>query len=648
MRKNTLHLWQVVAFVLLLVGTAISAHAQQLSVAPVFANDMVLQRNQIIRIWGEAPPGTAVHLALHTQLSLAFADQEGHWEAELGALPAGGPYQLQVSTATESIQVENILLGELWICAGQSNMLWPLHMIPNGSQEVSHANWPNIRLCEVTTTLKAQTSREMPNVSWQICNPSNVATFSAVAYFFGRDLYQNLNIPVGLILLSEGGTGIDTWISPQGLSVFPELTAALAALDTLDLEETNNNLQDQQNDWDEQSAQYDRGYRYHWYEDDFAWTDWPRSLLPKPWKGSLPLQQDGSLWLKKSFEINASQANQTAELTAHLLRSEDEVYLNGSLLSSNSNGTYELSTFLVGTNVLSIRINESRRNAVELSPYSQLQLNHPDWQLSLAGYWHYQMGRPSASARPSSISANDYPSLIYNGTVHPFTGLQIAGVVWYQGESNTGDPHYYRNKQLKLIDDWRLNWGIGDFPFLTVQLPVFRQTVSQPNESSWATLRESQFHSLKRSNTALVCTIDSGDPFNIHPNNKFLVGTRLGLAARDVVYQQEVVGRSPELFLAVPSATSIQLIFRTFGSNLSTTGTQLHGFAIAGQDGHFVWATAVLLNSQMISVSHPSVPYPKYVRYAWSDNPGPLNLYNSHNLPVLPFRTDDLPTPWGG
>lgn len=634
----------------LITSTAIQA---QLTTSPIFSNNMVLQRGQQLRTWGKANPGAAVHLSLHTQLSLAFANAQGEWEAVLGALPAGGPYQLVIQADGQTITYNNVMLGEVWICSGQSNMERSLKLSNNGTAESNSATWPNIRFFQMPKTLSTRPSNQIAAGSWAICTPTTARNFSGVGYFFGRDLHLSLNVPVGLISVTFGGTGIDTWISPTGLSVFPELTAALSELEQLSLPNLIDSITQLQSQWDQDLETQDLGLQQHWESTSYNWSGWPTMLLPKPWESDVLINRDGSVWFKLRFTLTASQASQDVQLSLGRIDDSDQTWINGQFVGSTALNPGLIRRYPVpanvlrtGENTITVRVRDYGFVGGMLGGATDMKIENGTWQVPLSGYWSFQVGTPTLGQRPLDLDPDDHPSLLYNGMVHPLSRLQIAGVIWYQGESNTGDPFRYRNKQVKIIDDWRSGWGIGDFPFITTQLAYFRPVAAEPAQSSWATLRESQFHTLKRGNTALVCLIDSGDAYDIHPSDKFTVGTRLAKAARKLVYQQNIVASGPSYYQFATVGNEIRITFRTYGSSLQSSNPNLRGFAIAGADGQFVWANARIINGQTVGVSHPSIPAPVYVRYAWSDNPGDLDLRNTDGLPAIPFRTDELPTPW--
>ncbi|MEM1214380.1 MAG: sialate O-acetylesterase [Bacteroidota bacterium] len=626
-------------------------HAQ-LSTSPLFGDQMVLQREQPIRIWGQASPGATVALTLHVRSGQAVADANGYWEAEMESLPAGGPHQLTVTSGAQTITHQDVYMGEVWVCSGQSNMARTLKFADNGTQEAANANFPQIRFFTAAQAMATAPNRDISG-TWKVCNPTNAPFFSGTGFFFARDLHQNLGVPIGIVDVTIGGTAINTWLDPAVLQGYPGLEDELAALDGLDLALVETQITNAQADFDQQMESTDLGLQQQWQNDNFNWQSWPTMLLPDLWEANGLPNTDGSVWFKRSFTLTAAQASADVTLGLGRVDDSDQTYVNGQFVGERSRdpGTprwYNVPANVVnaGTNTVTVRVRDYGFVGGLLGEANQMKVTNGSWEIPLAGNWHYQRGTPNLSERPANLDPDDYLGLAYHGMISPLLGLSMAGVCWYQGESDTGDPYYYRIKQVLLIDQWREAWGIGDFPFITTQLAAFRPEVNQPGVSSWATLRESQLATLKRNNTALISLVDAGDAEDIHPGDKLTVGLRLSGAARRLVYGQSIPAYSPTFLTAQAAANHIDVRFRTYGSPLQTTATSLRGFAIAGEDGNFVWADAQLVNGQMVRVSSAQVPNPRYVRYAWSDNPGLLDLYNSGGLPALPFRTDEFPTPW--
>lgn len=316
----------------------------------------------------------------------------------------------------------------------------------------------------------------------------------------------------------------------------------------------------------------------------------------------------------------------------------------------NENRLYALNPELLhpGTNTITVRVKDHGYRGGFWGTAQAMALQTSQGSLPLAGEWKYKVGTPDSGTRPEQVNPNALPSVLYNAMVHPFTPMPIRGIAWYQGESNSDQPYHYRDRFLSFINDWRSRWEIGDLPFVFVQLPNFRQPLSNPQESGWATLRESQALGLSLPKTGMAVAIDLGEPSNIHPGNKQDVGYRLALAARAVAQGEGLVYSGPVYQSSHIEDGAILLEFSHFGSSLASIHgrEKLRGFAIAGENGRFQWAEAEIIGSNQVRVYSDEVPNPLYVRYAWADNPGELDLYNAEGLPAAPFRTDTLRVPW--
>ena len=478
----------------------------------VISDNMVLQQGAKIPIWGTAEPGEQVTVALGEQQLVTSADNEGRWMVKLEPLDAGGPFELSIA-GKNAITLQGVLVGEVWVCSGQSNMWWPVKLSANAEQEIAESNYPNIRLFTVKNTVAAQPLQDTKG-SWVSCGPETVASFSAVGYFFGRYLHKELDTPVGLIHTSWGGTPAEAWTSRPTLESDAEFKPIL-----------------------------DR---------------WEQILADYP-QANEKYQQQLAQW-KQDVE-NAKKEGKKAP----------------------------------------------RKPGAPIGP------NHP----------HRAAG-------------------LYNGMIAPLIPYSIKGAIWYQGESNAGRAYQYRKLFPAMIQNWRSDWGQGDFPFLFVQLANFMKPQPQPAESAWAELREAQLMTLALPKTAMSVIIDIGEANDIHPKNKQDVGHRLGLAALAIAYGSDVVYSGPIYESMTVEGDKVRLSFKHIGGGLmSKNGEQLKGFAIAGVDRKFVWAEAEI-DRDTVVVWSEQVPNPVAVRYAWADNPD-CNLYNKAGLPASPFRTDDWP-----
>lgn len=482
---------------LLLAGVVLSfvqLGLAELKLPSFFSDHMVLQRGIKIPVWGIASPGEKITVKLANHSAQTKANAQGRWQVSLPSMEAGGPYELVVKGENDEIVLRDVLIGDVWIASGQSNMQWPVSASMNAEKEIASANHPQIRLLQapLKSTKEPQWDIEC---KWQVCSPQTVKDFSAVAYFFARDLQKNLDIPIGIINSSVGGTPAEAWASMQTLRSLPELKPLL------------------------------------------------------------------EIWEKYDEEL--------------------EKWIAG-----GKQGPHPTPPFNLGA----------------------------DW----AEFWR--------------------PAGLYNAMIAPFTRFPIKGAIWYQGESNVGRAKEYSVLFPAMIEDWRKHWGIGDFPFLFVQLANFMQRHPEPTESAWAELREAQLAALKLPKTGVAVAIDIGDANDIHPKNKQDVGKRLALAALAIAYGKKVVYSGPMFEKMQIEGDKIRIFFKHTGSGLVCKGDKLTGFAIAGEDKRFHWAEARIEGNTVV-VWSPQVPHPVAVRYAWADNPD-CNLYNKEGLPAVPFRTD--------
>lgn len=487
---------------LLLVACASLALAE-VRLPALFSDNAVFQRGVPVQVWGWAAPDELVSVSFAGQTVRTTALADGTWKLQLNAMPAGGPYDLTANRVT----VKNILVGEVWIASGQSNMQWNVQGAMNSTEEIAAADYPKLRMFTVPNVIAATPQTDCKG-SWAICSPQTVARFSAVGYFFGRELFQALNVPIGIIHTSWGGT----------------------------------------------PAQ--------------AWTD-EQTLLDNP---ALKPMADG-----KNQGL-ASYAN--AAFTA-------------------------MSAWLPQASAA-----QAAGKPLPLPP----------------------------TLPPDPRASPGMPTGLYNAMIAPLIPYSFQGAIWYQGESNAGNPAQYRVLFPAMIQGWRRNWGQGDFPFLFVQLANYMSTHEQPTDTQWAQLREAQALTLSLPNTGMAVTIDIGTPNNIHPPNKQEVGRRLALWARHLSYGQDLVYSGPLYKSMVVEGKTIRLRFDHVGGGLVAKGGPLKGFAIAGADGRFVWADATI-DGETVVVQSPEVAAPIAVRYAWDDNPV-CNLYNQEGLPASPFRTD--------
>ncbi|HEV2448013.1 MAG TPA: sialate O-acetylesterase, partial [Candidatus Sulfopaludibacter sp.] len=471
----------------------------------LISDHMVLQRGMPVRIWGWADPGEAVRVDFQGQSAAAKADADGRWVAWLKPLSAAGPLEMTIA-GSNAVTIRDVLVGEVWLGSGQSNMEFALSSAVNHDEEIARADYPLIHLFIVKRVVADKPADDVEG-SWQVCSPQSVPRFSAVAYFFGRHLFQTMNVPMGLIESNWGGTPAQSWTNKPALDAEPALK--------------------------------------------FIADDWARLLERYP-------------AARESYDKRLADWNEAA----------------------------------------------SKARAAGTRP-------------------------PNRPPAPQGPGHPNTPSGLYNGMIAPLTPFAIRGVIWYQGESTASDAHAYKYRRLfrALIEDWRAQWGQGDFPFLFVQLANYK------TNGWWPVLRESQTETLSLRNTGMAVTIDIGESNDIHPKNKQDVGRRLALAALHIAYQQPGEWSGPMYRETTADTSGLRVWFTHAEGMQARGGGALAGFTVAGTDGNFVAADAKV-EGDTILVSSPQVANPVAVRYAWADDPT-CNLINQAGLPASPFRSDE-------
>jgi len=617
--------------------------------SPVFTDNMVLQRDQKDAVWGWAKPGEKVSVTLAGQAADAVAGADGKWKVLLPALPAGGPHTMTVA-GPETVTLQNVLIGDVWLCSGQSNMEWVVANSNNPEKEIAAANFPQIRSLTLNHVTAAEPQATFSGSGWQVCSPQTVGGFTAVGYFFGRKLNEELKVPIGLIHSSWGGTIAEAWASKEGLAPLQDFNAAMEDLERQSKASPNGTSP--QEEW---LTKNDKGTAGGWSDELFADSAWTTANQPLQWthSGVAELENlDGVAWFRRSLEVPADAAGKEAVLHLGGIDDEDTVWLNGQKIGATEgfqkHRVYPVPAGLLkkGENSIAIRVIDINGGGGLTGPAEVMKLavaGSPP--LSLAGAWRYKIGADfiETGAFPKRADSNpNIPTVLYNAMISPLLPYGLKGAIWYQGESNADRAIQYRKVLPAMIRDWRKAFGQGDFPFYIVQLANFMPRAPLPGESKWAELREAQAFTAKNvPNSGLAVAIDIGDAADIHPRNKQDVGNRLALEALAKTYGKNIVSTGPDFKEAKTEGTTIRLNFTNVGGGLVARGGTLKGFAIAGADKKFVWADAKI-DGASILVSSPQVAAPVAVRYAWADNPE-ATLFNQEGLPAIPFRTDDWP-----
>ncbi len=658
-------------FALILLCLVVHLHGleQALSINPIFNNHMVLQRDVEIRVWGRASAGTAVSLRLADQAVTAQADEQGKWLARFNKLSAGGPYELQVDAGGEKIALKDILIGDVWLCSGQSNMGWRVQQSKDPEKEAANAQWSQIRLFSVKLTTK-QALQENVVGTWSVCSPETIPHFSAVAYYFGRHLHTEKKIPIGLINSSWGGTPAEAWTKRETLQSNPALSPITDRFDVVmeNYDELAKAYIEQKKAWDEmrekvktEKERHDdpgnKGYDLGFAKMDCDLSDWKTAKIPSMWTMNI----DGAVWYRREFTVPDSLSGKDLHVYLGAIDDFDVTYVNNQEIGKTGADTpefwihkrkYTLKNAQAGKNIIAIRVFDHYGAGGFNSKANDMYITDGNERIELAGQWHYKvelelnplaLKNPPKPRPPMGPDHSHAPAGLYNAMIYPLMPLAIKGAIWYQGETNGGRGYQYRTLLPAMIKDWRDGFESGQFPFLIVQLANWRQPSEKPAAGGWPELREAQLlTALNDKQNGLAVTIDIGEADDIHPKNKQDVGKRLGLAAQRIAYGDDIVDSGPTYTKSEIEGNKIRLHFSDLGGGLVAKGGPLQRFSIAGEDQLFHWATATI-DGDTVLVSSDAVAAPKAVRYAWEINPADCNLYNKADLPASPFRTDDWP-----
>ncbi|WP_041706618.1 sialate O-acetylesterase [Ruminiclostridium cellulolyticum] len=619
----------------------------------IISDGMVLQRNTDVKIWGWASPGEAVTVRFIGKAYHAFADDSGEWFVRLEQAKAGGPYDMYIETeeSLEKITIKNILMGDVWLCSGQSNMEMKMDSVKDTyPDEIVHSCNDYIRHFLVPVKYdfeKPQTDLEAG--IWEAANPESILDFTATGYFFALKLFEKYNIPIGLINASLGGSPAEAWLSENALREFPEHYESAKQLSNRDyLDKVLREDQESAEAWYTALNQNDEGLKSNdipFHDTEYDAPFWQNIKVPSYWEDEGVGNFNGVVWFRKEIDIPSTLADKPARLVLGNIVDEDTAYINGIEVGTTPNQyitrKYSIQEGLLkeGKNTIVLRVvnTAGKGGFYKDKPY---QLEIGDNIIELSGEWQYMIGAKS-SPMPAPAFVQWRPLGLYNGMIAPVTSYSIKGFIWYQGESNTKNPGEYENLLKALIADWRQKWNMGNLPFLYVQLPNFMEASEIPMESSWAELREAQRRTLSVPCTGMAVAIDLGEWNDIHPVNKKDVGFRLALAAMKTAYRDKtIVAYGPMYQSGKIDGNRIILSFTDTGSGLTVkNGDRPEAFAIAGADRTFVRADAEIIGDS-VAVWSEKVSHPVYVKYAWADNPADANLYNLEGLPASPFTTE--------
>lgn len=637
---------KVIHIILLLIATNVFS---QVRLPKLISDGMVLQRNTKIKIWGWSAPNEKIAIAFINKTYKIKANDQGEWEMQLPSQKAGGPYSMSLK-ASNTIEIKDILIGDVWICSGQSNMALTVFEVRElYENDIANSENKFIRTFEVPREYDFITARkELTGGSWKEANPKNIMKFSAAAYFFAQELYATLKIPIGLVNTSWGSTFAECWMSEETLKLFPSSYNEIKLLKkpeyTIGLENKDKELE---KNWNESLLKNDEGgvSKNNWASNATNISNWDETKIPGYWNTSTLGAINGAVWYKKEIEVSKNTASNESFLSLGTIMGADNTYVNGQLIGNTSGGTtprkYKIpaNTFIEGKNTITVRIVKNRGQA-GFNQGLEYKIIGTDQTIDLTGVWKFKLGT-KLDQLPEAVNIRLKPTGIYNAMIEPIKKYNYKGAIWYQGEANVKRPKEYAQILPALINNWRTVFNNPTLPFLFVQLPNFMAAKDLPSESNWALLRESQLKTLTVPNTGMATTIDVGDPKDIHPHKKKEVGTRLALLAQNLVYgDSKIICNAPKYESMQIENNKITLSFSTFGSELQFKGGGTHtNFAIAGKDKKFVWADAKIENGKII-IWNNEIPNPVAVRYAWADNPDGEKLFNKEGLPASPFRTD--------
>ena len=642
---------------ILIIITSVTTFSE-VKLPRLISDGMILQRNVNVNIWGWAANNEKISIHFLDSTYNITADNNGDWSITLPKLKAGGPYKMQIN-ASNNITINNIMIGDVWVCSGQSNMELYMHDVRwVYSSIIANSTNNNIRQFYVPQKynfIQPQEdfeTKDLPawQATWQSANPKNVLNFSAVAYFFGRDLYDKYKVPIGLINSSLGGSPAESWLSEGALKEFPKYyEEALKFKDTTLIEQIKESDKKRIDAWYNLLRQKDEGYKDPnniWYKPSLNTSDWLTMKVPGYWATTKLGPVNGVVWFRKKINVPASIVGKPALIILGRIVDADSVFINGTFVGTTSY-QYPRRRYNIPPNVLKKGVNTivvriiSNQGEGGFVPDKQYAIVSGKTTIDLKGDWLFRLG---AEMKPlaSQTFIRWKPLGLYNAMIAPLLNYRIKGVIWYQGESNADRPIEYRKLFPALIRDWRRKWDEGDFPFLFVQLPNFMKAKSEPSESNWALLREAQLKTLSLPNTGMAVTIDIGEWNDIHPLDKKDVGYRLALAAEKVAYGDNNIVYSGPIYQSMKiEGSKIVVSFKDTGKGLiAKGGGKLKYFEIADSSKKFVWANAKIHGNKVI-VWNDKISNPVAVRYAWADNPRGANLYNKEGLPASPFRTDD-------
>lgn len=638
----------------------------------IIGDGMVLQRDCPVRIWGWASPGEKVRIEFLNAAYTTHAGNDGRWSATIGPLSAGGPFTMNV-VGRNQISLHNILVGDVWLASGQSNMEMPVGQdkgfdgVEDAPAELASALDKKMHLFTVGRASTSTPREDIESSGWSEVTPASTSHFSAVAYFFGRELRQRYHVPIGIIESDWGGTLAESWMSRTALIRFPQLGAKADHVND-QVRSYYETLLPLRRDWYRQHGTEDRGSvagHESWASPGLDTHDWPMISIPRPWDSIVPDFNGfgGVVWLRKEVDIPKDVTGCDLIVQLGELRRADTTFWNGTR-AEQTIGKSGLRSYYVpaervrtGKNIIAVRLEGTYLEDYGpgmFGPAEQMTVSACAREIPLAGQWHYQPG-PDMQAFPAAAPEvlvqlkrlSPPPTFLFNAMIYPLRTYGIKGVIWYQGEANAldGDAAQYQALFPALIADWRTHWGY-EFPFLFVQLAgldLEDGETSTPKALAWIELREAQRMTLSLPLTGMATAIDVGEANAIHPKNKQAVGHRLALVAERVAYGEDVVDSGPVYRSMKIEGRKIRIEYTNVGAGLSIHDKYgyVRGYEIAGLDGRFFSAQAKQDGNDVV-VFNDLIEHPVAVRYDWRGFPDG-NIFNQEGLPAPPFCTNTPP-----
>jgi sialate O-acetylesterase len=609
-----------------------------LKLPPIYCDGMILQRDSINRIYGTDTQADTVTVCFMDTEYKSKVNDDHEFCVELPPVAAGGPYSMTVAGSGKII-ISDILFGDVYILSGQSNMELPVRRVLDiSADEIGKTSEPRIRQYLLPATYNFREPEEyMYAGSWKKAMGEELMGFSAAGFFFAKELREAYDIPVGLIVNAVGGSRIEAWMSPDSLRGFGDYESIIK--DFKDIDYFNQFMK----------AQEEAAFRWISYirEEELKFTGsedykkWDTCKVPSLVSDYKTGTFCGSVYLCREVNLDFEPPVSDSYIYMGSIIDADEVWINGKPVGMTEYRypprKYPIQNGILkkGTNLITVRIliNDKNGGTIKGKPY-YLYCNGQ--KINLEGEWFYRIGKKTEEPKPSVLFPPRLPVCFYNTAVVPLSKIAVKGVLWYQGESNTGAPEHYSEKFAAMISDWRKVFG-WEIPFIYVQLPNYREPLNTQEDPGWAELRDQQRRNLSLYNVAMVVALDIGEANDLHPQNKKALGVRLAEAAKHLIYQESGIHSGPVPAKAYVSGRNLEIDFMYLENSETESG--LNNFELAGGEGIYHRAKALRKGSR-VSVSCEEVDAPVSVRYAWCDNPTEINFYNDAGLPAAGFRID--------